>query len=67
MGAWINQVFEAGQANKFGIVRRAVHSVDQFASEKELVAEIKKRGFHLVRSQGQYIIFCHKGDFQIIC
>lgn len=65
--AWLNQIFAAGQVNKQGIVRRSVNSVKAYASEAALLAEVKQRNFHMVRSGGQYLIFCHQGNFQVMC
>ncbi len=67
MSAWINLIFRAGQANRGGIVRRRVRNVKRYASKEELVREVKRRGFHLVRSRNQYIIFCDRGDVRLIC
>ncbi len=67
MSAWVNQIFRAGQAHQNGIVRRSARSVRRYTSEEELERAVRKRGFHLVRSRGQYIVFCHRGNFRLIC
>ncbi len=63
---WIKQIFYALQVNKGGIVRRKIKSVLRYASEAQLVAAVKARGFHMVRSGDQFVIFCNQGEFQII-
>lgn len=63
---WINQIFGAQQAQLGGIIRRDVMSVHRYASEAELVAAVRARGFHMVRSGGQFVIFCNPGEFQLV-
>lgn len=64
---WIKQIFRAKQARNGGIVRRKVANVKKYASFKELKFAVKKRDFHMLRSGDQYLVFCHKGDFKVIC
>ena len=66
-GAWVTRIFRADAAQNGGIIRRAIHSVERFSSEEELIREVKRRGFHMVRSGGQYVILCNKGTFKLIC
>lgn len=67
MGAWLDQVFSAGQVAKGGIVRRSVFDVDQNASREELIDEAKERGFHVIETGDQYVILCHQGEMVIHC
>ena len=67
MGAWVNQIFKAGQANKGGVVRRERYYVDQYASMVELITECRKRGFHLIETGDQVVILCNEGAIQIHC
>ena len=64
---WINQIWNARAAKTGGIVRRNVDSVKTYASVKELKSAVKAKGFHLLRSGNQYLIFCHAGKFKVIC
>jgi len=67
-GAWIAQIFGAQNANNGGVVRRSVADVKQFGGGlKRLKAEVRQRGFHLIRTGDQYVILCHKGDVRVIC
>jgi hypothetical protein len=63
---WIEQIFESQQAKKGGIVRRKWNSVRRFASQAELVAAVKDKGFHIILNGDQYVIFCNKADIRII-
>ncbi len=67
MSAWIDQLFDAAIVKKDGLVRRKVADVKKYASEKELVAEVKKRGFHLVETGKQYVVLCNVGAMKIWC
>lgn len=67
MSAWLDQVFQAGQANKGGVVRRSIHDVNHHSSEEELISEAKKRGFHVIETGEQYVILCHEGSLEIHC
>lgn len=64
---WIHQIFRAQQVRNGGIVRRKVSNVQKYASVEDLECEVKKRGFHMLQSGDQYLIFCHKGVFKVIC
>ena len=65
MSAWLDQVFAAGQANRGGVVRRSVATVRRYSSEAELIAEAKRRGFHVIKTGDQYVILCHQGRLDI--
>jgi len=67
MGAWVNQIFRADQANTGGVVRRARYNVDRYASLAELVAEAKRRNFHVVETGDQIVVLCHEGSLVIHC
>lgn len=62
---WIDQIFNCKQARNGGIVRRKLHSVATYASIFELKREVQRRGFHMVISGDQAIVFCHEGDLAL--
>jgi hypothetical protein len=64
---WIAQIFEAKQAQTGGMVRRSLSSIDIYASIFELKAEVRRRGFHMVITGDQAVIFCHQGGLSIAC
>jgi hypothetical protein len=66
MNEWIEQIFDAKQARNGGIVRRSRKSVAMNASEAELISAVQRRGFHIVRTGKQYVIFCDGGDVRLI-
>lgn len=63
---WIENIFKAATAKRGGVVRRKKASVLRYASLRELKAAVRKRGFHLLRSGGQYLIICNPGACRII-
>lgn len=65
--AWINQIFQAGQASQGNIVRRAKADVVMYASMAELIAEVKALGFHMIEVGDQVIVICNSGTFKLIC
>lgn len=62
---FINQIFEAKVVGKGGIVRRKIASVEKYASFKYLMKEVEIRGFHLIQTGDQYVIFCNPGNFKL--
>jgi hypothetical protein len=65
--SWIGQIFRAGAVNKGGIVRRSKADVLRNGGYTALRTEVKKRGFHMIRTGGQYVIICNRGDFKLLC
>lgn len=64
--AWISQIFDCQAARHGGIVRRSIASVIDYASIDRLHAEVLRRGFHMVESGDQFVIFCNCGDLKIV-
>jgi hypothetical protein len=67
MGVWINKIFRASAAKNGKIVRRSKADVLRNGGYKALLAEVKKRKFHMLRTGGQYVIICNKGYFKTLC
>lgn len=64
---WIDQIFAAGEVAKGNIVRRKVASVERYASIAELEAEVRRRGFHMIRTGEQVIVICNAGQVTMVC
>lgn len=64
--AWINQIFKAKAVSRGGTLRRKKVNVAKYASEALLVAEVKRRSFHLIEIGDQYLILCNKGSIRIV-
>jgi hypothetical protein len=65
--SWIDQIFDAQQVAKGGVVRRQRSDVDRLGPLDDLVAEVKRRGFHMVQIGDQLVILCNKGDLKVFC
>ena len=63
--AWIDMVFSA-KAAQGGVVRRAVGWVITEVGHDRFVAEVRRRGFHLLMTENQYIVVCNKGPVRLI-
>lgn len=63
---WISQIFRSRAARNGGVVRRKIASVIEYASIDMLRAEVVRRGFHMVESGDQFVIFCNPGDLRIV-
>ena len=66
--AWIEQIFQADQADYGGVVRRATRDVERLGWGMEnLVEVVRARGFHVIETGEQVVIFCHEGALRIHC
>jgi hypothetical protein len=64
--AWIGQWFRAKAVTNGGVIRRSVNDVSRFASRSLLLAEVRRRKFHLIVCGGQYVVLCNKGSLKIL-
>jgi hypothetical protein len=65
--AWLDRIFEGAAVNKGQVVRRAVRDVEREVGRPALVAEVRRRGFHLIECDGQFLIICNRCELQMIC
>ena len=56
--AFFYQLFSAKAARSGGIVRRAVRDVEREVGRDAMIAEVERRGFHLIECAGQFIVVC---------
>ncbi len=64
---WAARIFTAKAVAKGGIVRRAVKDVEREMGRDALLAEVKRRRFHLIECGGQFIIICNSGQMRTHC
>jgi hypothetical protein len=64
---WLIAVFDAKASQRGGILRRAVRDVNREVGRDAFIQEVQRRGWHLIESGGQYVVFCNQGDFRILC
>lgn len=67
MNKWTRTWFRANQANSGGVVRRQRKSVDTYSDMAYVVAEARKRGWHVLETGGQVVLLCHEGELVIHC
>jgi hypothetical protein len=65
--AWIDRIFGSRAARCGGVVRRSIKWVDREIGRGTLVAEVRRRGFHMVEAGGQFVIFCNSGHSKLVC
>ena len=65
--AWIRQIFSAKAAAKGGVIRRSVGWVDREIGREKLALEVRRRGFHMIRAGGQFVIICCQDEIRLIC
>lgn len=64
---WLEDLFSAKAVCRGGVVRRAVRDVEREVGRHRFVAEVRRRGFHLVECGGQFLVICNSGRIEILC
>lgn len=62
---WLNQIF-AAKAAEGGVVRRAIGWVDREIGRDRFCDEVRRRGFHLVMTENQFIVVCNRGPVRLL-
>ncbi len=63
---WIAQLFSSRSARSGAVVRRSVNWVEREVGHLAFQTEVKRRGYHLIRTANQYIVICHNGPIDIL-
>ncbi|MCB6177196.1 N-(5'-phosphoribosyl)anthranilate isomerase [Rhodobacter sp. Har01] len=63
--AWISHIF-AAQAARGGVVRRSIAWVDREIGRDRFLAEVRRRGFHLLATSNQFIVVCNREPVQML-
>lgn len=64
---WLSQVFQCRAVGIGGVIRRQVVDVEREVGIGPFVAEVKRRGFRLIRTQHYFIVVCSNGPIEVIC
>lgn len=59
---WLDMIFEAKSARSGSVVRRKVAWVER----NIFVAEVRRRGFHLIEAGNQFIVVCNQGPLRVL-
>jgi hypothetical protein len=63
---WIAQLFGTRTAREGGVVRRSVAWVEREVGHDRFIAEVRHRGFRLIRAGGQYVVICTPEPVQVL-
>ena len=61
----IAQIFSA-RAAQGGGVRRSIAWVDREIGRERFIAEVRRRGFHLLASSNQFIVVCNRDPVHVL-
>ncbi|PRY78288.1 hypothetical protein CLV80_104256 [Yoonia maritima] len=64
---WLAQIFQCRAATIGGVIRRQVIDVEREIGTDALIAEVKRRGFRMIRTHQYYVIICNDGPIELIC
>ena len=64
---WVDAIFSARAAKNGGVVRRSVAWVEAEIGSHHLISEVRRRGFHMIETGGQYVIVCNRAKVRIVC
>ncbi len=64
---WLHEIFSAQAVRRGGVVRRSTAWVEREIGTEALVAEVRRRGFHMLEAGGQYLIICNPGAIRVVC
>ncbi len=63
---WIRQIFSAKSACRGSVIRRSVTWIDREVGRDRFIEEVRRRGFHLIRTADQFVVICHGGPIHIV-
>jgi hypothetical protein len=64
---WLNLIFSAKAVEKGGVVRRSVAWVEREVGRPRFIDAVRKRGYHLIETGGQFIVICNQGSVRVHC
>jgi hypothetical protein len=64
---WLDQIFRAKSAQTGGVVRRKVRDVERGVGRDALELAVRRRGFHMIECDRDFVIICSSGPKRVIC
>ena len=64
---WLDQIFTTKSAQTGGLVRRKIVDVNREISQEALELEVRRRGYHMLRCGGHFVILCKSDPITLIC
>lgn len=66
-GLWLAQLFSTKAASRGAVVRRSVSRVERGIGRERLIAEVTRRGWHMIENGGQFLSLCNGEGVKIVC
>ena len=64
---WLDQVFRAKAAQTGGVVRRKIADVEREIGRDALELAVRRRGYHLIECDRDFVIICSGAPLRVIC
>lgn len=64
---WLAQLFSTKPASRGAVVRRSVAWVEREIGRERLIAEVTRRGWHMIENGGRFLILCNREGVKIVC
>jgi hypothetical protein len=64
---WMVQLFSARAAAEGGVLRRKINDVERLIGRTRFIAEVSRRGFHLIENADQFIVICNRDPLKVLC
>ena len=64
---WLDQIFRAKAAQQGGVVRRKIRDVEREIGRDALELAVRRRGFHLIECDKDFVILCTGAPLRVIC
>ena len=61
---WLDHLFSAKAVARGGVIRRAVPWVEHEIGRARFIAEVERRGFHLLECGHQFVVICTPGPIR---
>lgn len=63
---WLDSVFHCRATSTGGVIRRQVIDVEREVGRSGFEAEVRRRGFRLLRTRHHYLIVCDPGPIDLL-
>lgn len=62
----VGQVFAAQSVERGAVIRRKVAWVEREIGRQRFELEVRRRGFHLIETGGQFVVICNSDGLKVI-
>jgi hypothetical protein len=49
------------------VLRRKINDVERLIGRTRFIAEVSRRGFHLIENADQFIVICNRDPLKVLC